>query len=802
MRHVMPGILVLAIRGLLRRRGLTAGAIATVAVVMTAVNAVAGVALAVFVRPLPFMESDRLVRIFMQPPGAQGYRQGVSHPPITFLRMRERVRAFEAFEGMWIGERAVAGDGEPESVRAARTSAGYFRMLGASPVAGRVFTEADVTADAKLVVLSHGLWQRRFGAQRSALGRTMDVDGEPHVIIGVLGPDFDPTFTLTEFWTPLNLRAFERQQSSFLQVVGRLRAGVAAEQAALELNGLMPAIRTEMPVLEGWRPGVIGLRDATYGPQRPVVLLLVIAVALLAALAAANLMNLTLADVLSRQSDFALQAALGASRRRIAAPEFARAWLIAAIGGAAGLAGATLLLSSALALDSASLLSRLPPRTDWRLILIGLGTAGAIMTLAVAVPVRRSAAASMATRLAGGAGRTTGSRTSARIRHALVVAQTALALVLLATGSHVALALHRTAAIDPGFDPAGVVTAQLRLPAAKYGTEALRTHVIERLLESLRATPGVVSAGTTLNPFTGGSFVTVVHVEDRPQPDGQPHSVQFRRISPGYLDTMRIRLVSGRDVDGRDRAGGQSVALVSQSFARRFWPGGDAVGRRIRRGTAPEWLVIVGVVNDVRDLGLGAAIEDTVYTPFFQGSATGVAVSLVVRTQGAPERSIRDIQQAVWRVDPAQPLANVVTLERFLDNTLGPQRFRVLVIAVCAVLGLLLAVIGVYAITARSVSERRREVGIRLALGGRPRAVWWTVATASLRAVAAGVVLGAMAATLAGRGLQALLPEIEAAGLTFAALAGVVLLATGALSALSAARGAARVDPMVALRGH
>jgi putative ABC transport system permease protein len=794
----------IAWRMLLKQPGLALGRILTITVVITAAGAVLTVANAIFLRPLPFPDADRLVRLYMQPPGTSAFASATPHYPFTFMRFRERVRSFERFEGIWVADRAVTGDGEPESISAGRVSAGFVAALGGKTRAGRVFTEREVADDVKVAVLSDGYWQRRFGGDLAVIGRTLVVDGESHTIIGVIRAGFDPAFTRTEFWTPLNLRAVERQGATFVQGVGVLRPGVTAAQAESEMAALFPPIQDEWPAVlkRNWRNGVLDLREARYGSQGNAVLMLLAAVIGLALLAIANLANLTLADVMFRRGDFAVRAALGASRAEIAAPEVMQAVIVAIIGAAAGLGGASLLVPALFALDPSNAFTADAVNIDWRVGIAAVVSAAAIMIVAVAGPVLRFAGPKIASDLTSGSRRAIGGRSSARTRTALVVAQTAMALVLLSSSTLIVRTLLQTAEVDPGFDASGVVTAQLRLSTRTYPTEGDRARFVEQMLERVRSTPGVIAAGTTLNVFLVGSpFFSFVQIEHQPQPDGQPHTMQFRRISPGYFDAMKISILQGRDFTPQDRAGTAPVAVVSRSLAERFWPADQAVGKRLKRGAENSpWSEVIGVVDDVRDVGLDLAPADTVYTPIYQGSGAQAPVSLVVRAHGDPLGSIQAIRRAVWVVDPNQPLSNIITLEGFLSNTMGAQRFRATLISACGLIGLLLATIGTYGVTARSVVERTKEVGVRLALGGHPRTVWWAVAATSIRAILAGAAAGVVLSAMARAGLAALLPELQGASLAFSFAAAAVLLAVGALAAVLASRRATSIDPLIALK--
>jgi putative ABC transport system permease protein len=796
--------LKIALRLLTRRPGLTAGRLLTVTIVVTAVSAVFTVANATFLRPLPFPHADHLLRIYLQPPGTTDFNSANPLTPTEFERLRERVTLLERFEGIWTSERAIAGDGEPEAVPAGRVSAGFFRILGADASLGRVFTEDEVASDAKLVVISYGMWMRRYAGDPSAIGRMLLIDREPHVILGVMPAGFEPALAASEMWTPLTTRnAMAQTRLSSVQTLGLLRPGVTREQVLTELEVIFEDLRQETPaILKGWTTGAIDLRQAQFGSRRPAVLMLLAAVVALGLIAIANLANLTLADVMFRRGDFAVRAALGASRGALAATEIAQSVILAVAGGAAGLAGAAWLVPALLALDpSSAALARHAP-IDWRVALCGFAVAAIVMMAAVAVPVLRLAGPALAFDVTAGSRRAIGGRAARRIRVALVTAQTALALILLSSGALIVSALQDSSRMSPGFDPSRVVTAQLRLSANLFPEPVDRANFVDRVLERLRSTPGIVNAGTTLNTFTpNGAFVTLVHIEDHPTPDGQPHTVQYRRVSSGYFETMRIAVLNGRAFERRDWVDAPPVAIVSRGFAKRFWPGQDPMGRRIKRGaSAAVWSTVVGVVEDVRDVALDQEPADTVYTPYYQGSSPAAPVGLVVRTAGDPRAMVAAIKQAVWSVDAKQPLANVITLEQFLAESLGAQRFRAVLVAVCGAIGLLLATIGTYGVTARSVVERTREVGIRLALGGRALDVWWTVAWGSLKAVVAGAIVGIAASIAAGTALAAFLPEVRGAAWVFAALCGCALVLVGAVAALVAARGVTSIEPLRALR--
>jgi predicted permease len=378
-----------------------------------------------------------------------------------------------------------------------------------------------------------------------------------------------------------------------------------------------------------------------------------------------------------------------------------------------------------------------------------------------------------------------------------------LSVVLLACAALLLSAFDRTSRVSPGFDPSSVLTAQLRLSATAYPTEAARADLVTRVLESVRAVPGVTSASTTLNRFIPGFFmVTRMHIEGRPSPDGQPYVVQFRRTSPGYFDTMRIPILRGRDIAAADGLDQPLVVVVSRQFADKYWPGEDPVGRRILRGTNPRPLTGVGVAGDVSDVSLTQAPAPTVYIPFSQNNVATQPVSLVVRTAGEPLAAARAVRAAVLSVDPQQPIDSVATAEQFLADSLGPERFRSTLLLILGGIGLALAGLGVYGVTSRSVTERTQELGVRLALGATPMALARRVVWESMRVVLVGLAAGVVLAAAAIAAMFRLLPNLEQSEAWVAAPAVLVLTVVAVASAIIPARRAIALTPIGALRGE
>ena len=792
-----------AVRRLSTRRVHTVITVTTIAIVIGAATAVLAVVNATLVRPLPFPHGDRLVQLFLLPPGQTEW---TSRNPLSmgvFLRFRQNLTLVESVEGLWSRERALGGDLEPETVIAGAVSPGLFALFGGPPLIGRTFSEAEDQGNAKVAVLSHALWQRRFGGAGTILGRTVLIDREPHEVIGVMPESFATAFTPTEIWTPLNAtEAALSQGSTFVQTFARLRPRVTVDQLGAEVTPAMQAVAAEIPqVMTGWSAMAADLRDAQFRLQRPSVIALLGGVVALVLIACANLANLSLAEIVSRRQEMAMRAALGGGRRALIRLQLMEALLPATLGGALGLLVGQWLLPALLALDPSLARTFGAVTIDWRVQMVVAAIAIGVSVVSGVAPLLREFRGDLARGIADGSRRTVGSRRDHRVRSLLVATECALAVVLLACSALLLSAFERSSRTNPGFDPRAVLTAQLRLSATAYPNEAARAALINRVLERIRSTPGVQSAGATLNRFVPGFFfVTPIHIEGRPTPDGQAHTVQFRRATPGYFETLRIPILRGRDFAPTDGFDQPWVAIVSRRFAEQHWPGEDPIGRRIRRGTNPRLLTVIGVVGDVSDVGFLQPPAPTVYITFDQNNVAITPVSLVVRTTGDPLALTSALRAAVFSADPQQPIDSVGTLEQFLNDSLGPQRFRATLLLLLGAIGLALAALGIYGITSRAVEERTAELAVRLALGASPAAVGSMVVWQIMRVVLASLVVGAVLAAAAASVMVEMLPNLEEAERWVAIVPMLMLAPVAAAAAIVPARRAISLPPTVALR--
>ncbi len=712
--------------------------ILTVALVTGAGTSVAAFINATLVRPLPYPDADRLVGVHTMPPDGTSPADWNALHALDILRFRERLRRADAVEGAWREDKIVTtGAGEPSSVPAARVSPGFLALLGGKPIVGRLWTADEGLANARVCVLSYGLWQRMFGGDPAIVGRTIAIDRDPHVIIGVTQDGFRPSYLTSDLWTPLVLRmeALPNPRSTFIQGVARIAPGATAAQLNAEVEQVMRDLAAESPATHaGITAGIDSLRQREFGDQRTAAAILAAAVAALALIAVANLANLRLAQVIAERTDVALRVALGAGQWDLVRAQFTEGGLIAVMGGGLGIATAFLAMPVLRSIDprSSAAIGAVP--IDWRVLLGAWLLAAIVAIVSGLIPVWRESRRDLVAGMLSSGRRTTGTPQEARMRRGLVAAEAALALVLLVSSAVFTSALSRAAHRDVGFDASNVLAGQLRMPEAAYPTVEARGAFARAVLERVRAVPGVVSAATTLNPFSpNGSYVTGVLIEGHAVPPGGDFTAAFRRVSDGYFSTMKIPILQGRAIGSEDRFDSMPVAVLSKSFAAKYWPGEDPMGRRLIRGKTAY--TVVGIAADVEDEGAGQSSASIFYIPFAQNSAALTGATLVVRTSGRPEDFAAGVRAAVLSVDPNQPLEKITTFEAFFRSSLGPDRFRGTLLGLLAVLGLTLTTVGIYGVTACTVEERARELGVRLVLGASPGGLF--------RMVVGGVAEGA-----------------------------------------------------------
>ncbi|HET9982737.1 MAG TPA: ABC transporter permease [Longimicrobiales bacterium] len=796
----------LAARLLVRAPGFTVVAVLTLALGIGANTAIFSVVRPILFESLPYPGAERIVMVWER--GLDGEKTNTGFA--TYADVARESRSFEAVAAVRDWLPTVTGRGEPERLDGQRVSWTYFRVLGVAPALGRGFDAAeDAPGAERVVVLSHGLWRSRFGGDAGIVGRKVTLDGSPWTVVGVMPAGFenllDPKARL---WAPLRYDAslaWACRTCRHLRAVGRLRQGVAVGAAAREMDALSARVVSEHPT-EYPRAGfrLVPLREEVAGGVRPVLLAVLGAVALVLLLACANVMNLLLARAAQREAEFSIRTALGASRGRLVRQLLAESLLLALVGGAASMAVAVPGVRALVAISPAGL-----PRLDAiRVDARAAGFAFALTTLVGVLfgllPALVAGRGELNERIQRGTRRIAG--TSRRLRGALVVAEVALALVLLVGAGLLLKSVSRLLAVSPGFDAHGLLTVQVQTSGPRFADDTATHAFFDRVLEGVRAVPGVESAALTSQlPLSDDFDQYGVHSESwsRANPEQDPSAHRYA-VSDGYLQTMGIPLVRGRALTARDRADAPPVVLINESFARRGWPGEDPIGQRVRMGSATEgaWRTIVGIVGDVRQVSLAAEQPDAIYVPEAQWPFADGALTLVVRTRGDAAALLPALRRAVHAVDKDQPITRVATMERLVADSAAQRRFALLLFGAFAAVAVALAGAGLYGVLAGGVVERMREIGVRAALGASRAEIVAMVVRRGLALTTVGLVLGLAAALAATRLLDGLLFGVSASDpLTYAGVAGVLVLAALVACWVPASR-AARVDPASTLRAE
>lgn len=790
-------------RMLRRTPGFTLVALAVFALGIGANAAIFSVVHAVLLEPLPYPDASRLVRVWHTPPqsGFPGVRTfAVSNA--NYLDWEAQNHVFEKMALIRYTSLNWAGDGEPQAIPAARVTENFFAVLGASPALGRTLTPDDFRPGAEpVIVLGDALWRTRFGADPGAVGREIRLNDRPYRVVGVLRPaDRLPDFASA--WVPFLMDAKERavRVNHNCLTVARLKPGVRLAAAQSEMSVISDRLARQYPDDDaGWGALVVPLREDLVGDVRPLLLVLLGAVGFVLLIACANVGNLMLARTLGRRREIAVRAALGASRRRLLGQLIVESLLLSVVGGALGLALATFGLPSLVAL----LADRLPRAAEVRVSVpvLAFTTAVSALTglLAGIAPAWGAMRADLAHALQQGAARGT-SEAGRRVRSALVVAEVALALVLLTGAGLLVRSLWLLSRVDPGFDPRDVVRMAVILPDARYGDGARRTAFFHALLERVRALPRVEAVGATTSLPLNGASNWPVAFEGRPAPPvSQQPNVMTEVVAGDYFRTLRIPLKRGRAFDAHDDADAPGVVIVSEAMARRFWPGEDAIGKRLTTAFFPEKTrEVVGIVGDVKLRGLEVREPvSAMYVPFAQIPAPGMELAIRTQTPGA---TLKAAAAAARALDPGQPVLESGSLEQIVATSLSQQRFGMQLLGGFAALALVLAAVGIGSVLAYSVRRRRREIGIRIALGARTETVLGMVVLQGMRATLAGVAVGLVGAVALARLLGALLYGVGPADpATLAAVVAVLCLVALAACLVPALR-AGRIDPLRVLR--
>ena len=790
------------VRTLSRARGFTLTAILVTALGVGANTAAFSVADFVLLRAVPFPDPDSLVRLCEGPRTGGGWGCNNQMSPANYRDFKAMSASFRDMGAFAEDSVNLVGGGEPVRLSIARVTPEVLPLLGVQPAFGRVFQAGG--ADAQAVVLAHGLWQSQFGGDPAVLGRAISLNGAPYTVIGVMPATFYFPGRDKHLWTALTFQpeSFENRSNNFIEAVGRLKPGVTFEQARTELETLAARLAREYPQTNA-ETGIsfFRMRDNMSPRFRVMLTALGGATLCLLILACANLANLLLARAAARERELAVRAALGAGRERLVRQLITESVMLTMLGGAAGiaLAAASLPLFSSLVPPTLPIASG--PALDVRVfafaavftVLTGLGFG--------LVPALRAGRGSGFAALRDG-GRTAGGRKQ-RIRAVLVTVEVTMTVILLITAGLLIRALWRVQAIEPGFAPRNVLTLRTALPRPKYERAARRDQYYQQVLAGVRALPGVDSAAFISGlPMVMTGIITGVEIPGEEARPGRTVGVSHRWVTPHYFRTMGIPLRRGRDVEDMDTRDRDWIAVVSASFAERYWPGQDPIGKRFRHRGRDR--TVVGVVGDVRVRGLERSSEPQIYLPAPQiadGWPTNFEPKdLVVRHSGAGEALVPAIRRIVRAVDPEQPISNVRPMDDVLAGDTATRQAQIQVLGALAAVALLLAGVGIYGLLAYTVSQRSQEIAVRLALGAQPSGVSRMIFAGGMRLALFGLVPGVLGAYAAGRGMSALLFGVAPGDpVAFAAGAGAVLLMTLAGSLVPALR-AVRVTPASLLR--
>ncbi|MEO8431938.1 MAG: ABC transporter permease [Acidobacteriota bacterium] len=798
-----------ALRALRKSPGFASVAIATLAIGIGANTAIFSVVDSVLLRPLPYPSPDRLVAVH-EADLERGFEAWTVSPP-NFLDWRERSRSFAALSAYEEDSFAYAKPGRPaRRVDAIVCTPGMPAVLGGAPVLGRFFSDEEARREGpRAVVLGYAMWKRELGADSRVVGRTIRLNGRDYPVVGVMPASFDLPGRRTEVWVPERFPANVATQrgAHYLDVLGRLKPGVAVEAADRELSGIMRQIHRENPGMNpGWTSRVVSLHDEVSGRARSSLWILLGAVGFVLLIACANVANLLLARSTARQGEIAIRRALGAGHTRLVRQLFTESLVLSTIGTVLGVAVASSGVGLLVRFGPADIPRLSDARIDPPVLVFA-----AILALATAVvfgllPALRAARADVQEDLRSGGRASSGNRDGSALRSGLVVGEIAVSLLLLAGAGLLLRSLLRLQATDPGFRSASALTYEIALPQAAYPTPESMGAFYDTLLDRMRAIPGVRSAAAITGlPLTGASFSSSFVIEGAPppSPSNEP-SAQVRLASRDYFRAIRLPVVAGRGFEASDRRGSTRVIVASAAAARRFWPAGGAIGKRVRFGAsagAEKYMgEIVGIVGDVRDRSLAAPPRPVFYASLEQTPVD--AVDVVLDAAVPPAGLIAPATGAVAALDPEIPVANARAVSTLVSRSVARQRFAAVLLGLFAATALLLAAIGTYGVLSYGVSLRRREIGLRAALGARPADLLALVLRHGLRLAGLGAAIGIAAAAAATRVLAGLLVGVRPTdAVSFAAAVGLLAVVSAAACAIPAWK-AARVSPSEALRSE
>ena len=791
-------------RVLSRKPGFTLVAIITLALGIGANTAIFSVVNKLLLDRLPYKDPDRIITLWERLSEAAATKVKVA--PANFLDWRERNQVFDQMAAVFPSGFDYTGGAEPESIRGWLVSEGFFEIFGVRALYGRTFdSEEFKPGGPRVVVIGYGLWQRRFGSDPQIVGQTLQLDDQPFTVVGVLPPEFR-FLDEKQMWAPKTFDDRDRRQRTggYINVVARLKPGVSVEQADDDMNRIAEGLASEHPrTNQGTGVTLVPLPEQLVGHLRPALLVLLGAVGLVLIIACANVANLLLARGAERQKELAIRAALGASRARLTRQLFTESLFLALLGGTCGVLLASWGIDAILAVSPPGL-----PRIDE----VTIDARVIVFTFAVSIltalafglaPAIQFSSPKLQQFLKEGGRTSTAGFGRRRLRHALVVSEIALALMLLVGAGLLVRSFIRLLQVDPGFTPDNVLSLQVFIWDT-HQTPQQRTAFFDEAFARLSSLPGVQAVGAvTALPFNNEDTIdvdTTFTIDGKPAEPGQQLTASSTVASIDYFKVMGIHLKSGRLFNEYDRAGSPLVVVINEAMARRFFPEEDPVGKKFTVGSfgRPMSREIIGVVADVRHTGLDSNPRPEFFVPHLQNPFGGMAI--VVRTSSDPDALLPAAKEQIRAINKDQPFYSINTMDALVSRSLGERRFNLLLLSSFALIALVLAGVGIYGLISFSISQRTHEIGVRMALGARARDITRMILGEGIALALAGVAAGVLGALLLTRLLKGFLFGVTPTDpVTFAAIS-VLLVALALVASYLPARRATRVDPMVALR--
>jgi putative ABC transport system permease protein len=796
-------------RMLLKKPGFTVVAVVTLALGIGANTAIFSVINGVLLRSLPYREPERLVALWETNPKLGTESRNRNEVAMgNFLDWRSQSESFEQVGALYYANTNLTGTGEPERIQSAIVTVNLFETLGLEPVNGRSFLpEEEKPGSPRTVVVSHELWQRRFGADPNLVGKTFTLNGNPTTVIGIMPAGFElqfPSNRQIEMWFPMRIDAANAdRRSHYLYVLGRLKEAASVEQAKSEMTAIAARLQQQYPDTNAEKSAnVISLQSQLIGDVRSYLYVLFAAVGFVLLIACANVANLLLVRVGARHKEIAIRQALGASRGRLIRQLLTEAIVLSFIGGLLGLL---------LARWGIDFLVALAPSDVPRLGEIKMHTAVFGWTFAVSIlagvlfglaPALAASKPDLNESLKESGGRSTGGAQRNRIRNLLVVSEVALALVLLICAGLMIKSFMRLQQVKPGFEPDGLLTMSISLPSQKYNDSQKANLFFDQLFERVKAVPGVEAVGgTDPLPLSSSNATTGFVVEGGPLlPMADRPEVGERAVTPGYFETMRVPVLKGRSFTEQDRSDTPLVIIVNEALARRYWPDEEVIGKRLGFNEADKqnWYEIVSIVGNVKHDRLTAESKPELFFAYRQYPKN--FMSLVVRASSDPASLSAALREQVLAVDKDQPVFDIKTMNERMSKSMAQNRFVMLLLTVFSALALILAAVGIYGVMSYAVSQRTHEIGIRLALGAQTGDVLKMVVGQGLALTLAGVAAGVVGAVALTRLMASLLFEVSATDWLTFTLVALLLTGVALIACFVPARRATRVDPMVALR--